>query len=81
MSRSDARATLLTALEQIDNIHERQGEARNVYLAVSYAYQIDGQTTFGWTTTDDPAFVTASLLRTVADNLEFEEPRREVEDG
>lgn len=80
MSRNDARATLLTALEQIDAIHERQGEARNVYLVCAYAYQVDGQTTFGWTTTDDPSFVTSSLLRTVADNLEFEEPRREVEE-
>jgi hypothetical protein len=80
MSRSEARSVLLSALDQIDNIKERDGEARNVYLVCAYAYQVEGQTTFGWTTTDDPSFVTASLLRTVADNLEFDEPRREVED-
>lgn len=78
--RADARSTLLSALEQLDGIKDQQGEADQVYLVVAYAYKTEGQTTFGWSSTDDPAFITSSLLRTVADNMEFEEPRREIED-
>lgn len=79
-NRSDARGTLLSALEQLDGIKEQQGEADQVYLVCAYAYKTEGKTTFGWTSTDDPSFITAGLLRTVADGLEFEEPRTELEE-
>ena len=78
-SRADAREVLVNALDQIDNINERDGEARHVYLVAAYAYQVKGKTTFGWATTDDPSFVTSSLLRVVADNIEFDEERREID--
>lgn len=78
-TRLDARAVLLSTLDQLDNINDRDGEANRVYLVCAYAYQVEGKTTFGWSCTDDPAFITAGLLRVVAENIELDEPREELD--
>lgn len=78
-NRLDARAVLLSALDQLDNIKDRDGEAAHVYLVCAYAYQVEGKTTFGWSCTDDPSFITAGLLRVVAENIELDEPREDLE--
>jgi len=67
---SDARQTLLRALDHLDDIEANHGEARRIYLCVTYAHNIDGQTISGWASTDDPTFVTCALLRVVADSIE-----------
>jgi hypothetical protein len=67
---SDARQTLLRALDHLDEIREEYGDPKNTYLIVAYAHQVDGQTVRGWACTDDPTFVTCALLREVADAIE-----------
>lgn len=67
---SEARQVLLAALESLDEIQAEHGEAQRLYLTVAYAHSIEGQTCTGWNSTDDPTFVTAALLRTVADAIE-----------
>ena len=67
---SDARATLLRALDHLDEIEEKHGAAKRVYLVVAYAHQIDGSTVRGWASTDDPAFATVGLLREVANAID-----------
>lgn len=70
MTRDQARATLLAALDQLDQLHDELGEARSVQLACAYAYQTRDETMIGWTTTNHPSFSTAALLRTVANSLD-----------
>ena len=66
----DARETLVRALDQLDELRDEHGEAVRVYVVVSYAHQIEGETHLGWTSTDDPRFVSAGLLREVADAID-----------
>lgn len=67
---SDARQTLLRALDHLDDIRDQYGEPKNTYLIVAYAHQVEGQTIRGWASTDDPTFVTVALLREVADYID-----------
>lgn len=67
---SDARQTLLRAMDNLDDIEADFGPAKRTYLIVVYAHQVDGQTVRGWAATDDPSFVTVALLREVADAIE-----------
>lgn len=67
---SDARQTLLRALDHLDEIRQQYGDPKNTYLIVAYAHQVEGTTIRGWASTDDPTFVTVALLREVADYIE-----------
>lgn len=67
---SDARQTLLRAMDNLDEIEKDHGEARRVYLCAVYAHQAEGETIRGWASTDDPSFITVALLREVADAIE-----------
>ncbi len=66
---SEARQVLLTALDSLDEIEEEHGEAQRLYLTVVYAHTVKGRTCTGWNSTDDPTFITAALLREVADAI------------
>ena len=66
----EARAVLLAALESLDEVRESHGEARQTYLCVCWAHQIEGSTVRGWNATDHPTFATAGLLREIADYIE-----------
>lgn len=67
---SDARQTLLRAMDQLDEITQEHGEASHTYLIVAYAHQVKGKTIHGWAATDDPTFVTCALLREVGESIE-----------
>lgn len=67
---SDARQTLLRAMDHLDEMVEEHGEAKKTYLIVAYAHQISGATSIGWSATDDPNFALAALLRQVADAID-----------
>lgn len=69
-SLEDARATLLAALDSLDDAREETGDARAVYLVVGWAHQVKGRTVRGWNATDDPTFVTTGLLREIADCID-----------
>lgn len=69
-SRADARETLLRALDSLDDVAEDFGEAKQTYLVVCWAHQIEGQTVRGWNSSDHPDFVTVALLREIADWIE-----------
>ena len=77
---SDARQTLLRALDNLDEIREEYGEPRNTFLVVVYAHQVEGQTIRGWASTDDPTFVSCALLREVADAIESDPDAGEGDD-
>lgn len=69
MNKSEAQAILLQTLDQIDAVERAEGDANRIYMVCCWAYQVDGKTTFGWSGTDDPAFISANLLRTVANHV------------
>jgi hypothetical protein len=58
---SDARQTLLRAMDHLDEMTEDHGAAKKTYLVVAYAHQIDGATSIGWSATDDPNFAISAL--------------------
>lgn len=71
---SDAKQTLLRALEQIEEI---EGEIGGQVWALAVAYSVtrvhdDGtvEESGGWSSTSEPAWVTAALLRRAADSVE-----------
>jgi hypothetical protein len=71
---SDARQTLLRALDQIDEIEEEMGGkvwALCVCYSVTKIHQ-DGsvEENGGWSATSEPAFVTAAMLRRAARHVE-----------
>lgn len=67
---SDARSTLLSALDSLDEAEAEYGPASKTYLVVAWAHQVKGKTIRGWNSTDDPTFATCALLREVADGIE-----------
>ena len=69
-AQSEARATLLRALDALDQAEQEFGPAKHTYLVVAWAHQVEGQTVRGWTATDEPTFVSVALLREVADAIE-----------
>lgn len=77
---SDARQTLLRALDHLDEIREEFGEPKNTFLIVAYAHQVDGSTVRGWASTDDPTFVTVGLMREVIDAIENGDGTDEADD-
>jgi HEPN domain-containing protein len=66
----EAREVLLRALESLDEVRESHGEARQTYLCVCWAHQIEGSTVRGWNATDHPTFVVTGMLREIADFIE-----------
>lgn len=77
---SDARQTLLRALDHLDEIRDQYGDPKHTYLIVAYAHQIQGSTVRGWASTDDPTFVTVALLREVANYIESDPDEDTEED-
>lgn len=77
MNKSEAQAILLQTLDQIDAVERVEGDANRLYMVCCWAHQVDGKTTFGWSGTDDPAFISANLLRTVANHIGDTEPLEE----
>jgi hypothetical protein len=71
-SRTDARQTLLRALDELDSVTHEHGTARRTYICVVFSHQVKGRTISGWTSTDDPPFVTSALLRRVADVIDLD---------
>jgi hypothetical protein len=67
---SEARQTLLRALDALDETEREFGPSRNTYLVVAWAHQVEGQTARGWNSTDDPTFVITGLLREVIKQIE-----------
>jgi hypothetical protein len=72
---SDAKQTLLRALEEIENCEEEM-DASVGYLTVVYSVHgkldEDGgvHEQGGWVSTNEPSWVTAAMLRRAADALE-----------
>jgi hypothetical protein len=66
----DARQVLLAALESLDKTREEHGEAKQTYLVVCWAHQIEGSTVRGWNATDHPAFAVTGLMREIADYID-----------
>lgn len=66
----EARTVLLQALESLDEVRDTHGEARQTYLVVCWAHQIEGSTVRGWNATDHPTFAVVGLLREIAEFIE-----------
>jgi hypothetical protein len=69
----EAREVLLRALGALDEVRESHGEARQTYLVVCWAHQIEGRTVRGWNATDHPTFAVAGLLRELAAYMECDD--------
>jgi HEPN domain-containing protein len=76
----EAREVLLRALESLDQIRESHGEAKQTYLCVCWAHQIEGRTVRGWNSTDHPTFAVAGLLRELAAYIDTDEEIQDVDD-
>lgn len=72
MGSDDARETLLRALDHLDQARDQTGDGRT-YLVVSWAHTVQGKTTCGWASTDDPPFMLAALMFRVAEQMDAPE--------
>lgn len=60
---ADARETLITALDQIDQVRaEHDGEVVRVYVAVTYSVETTSASIDGLVKTEDPVWITLALL-------------------
>lgn len=77
MTRDDAKATLLRALEQLDDAESDLGaNSDQVHLCVVYSAcrTLEGNETHevgGWVNTTGPLWLHAAMLRRAADRLDY----------
>lgn len=76
----EARATLLRALERLEEAHDELGDPAHLWLVVGFIY--DGRSSYVrcWEATDQPPFITRAVLAELSGMMTSSDEEVEDED-